>query len=818
MPSRTRKNRSLIAVVLVLVLLMTSLPITVYAAEAEHTVAPICTLNLRASASTSAAVLKTLDEGVSMTLLEDSADGWAHITGGGYTGYASTAYLTTPAGSDVIMTASVDETLNLRSGPGTSYSVNTVIPKDAVVDVIDNTDYDWAVVAYGDYSGYVSKEFITVRLTIPTGSNNTAKSIAGNTTTASGHRSASFSGLPDSGTASTDTPPKMMLDTHILTLDINGVYQLKAMDGSGAALSTGVTYSSSDTNVASVSTSGRITGLSGGTATITARDTATGMKADCSLTVTSKILPTQAPTEAPTEPPTTVAETLSLSASAATVYTGCYYQLIATSNSTVSWSSSNTSIATVSSDGIVTALAKGSVTITASTSTKSASCKLTIISGSSVSLSHSSVSVTAGKTFLARCYTDSITWTSSNTAVATVNNGYILGKKAGKSVVTVSTSSGAATILVTVKAAAPIRFAYTSPNCAVKNQTVNLIAITDTARSAVRFLVTVDSETRIVDATSYKKDGSTYVWTGSTSFSAAGTYSVAAYSKYNGKWYTCTDGSTTAFVTNSTDLKTTVCAERRASDEVIALMANFEGYISSIYDDPITGDPTVGYGRVIFCGDQFYNAMTKNEAFAYLVQTVNNDGYASRVNSLLVGNGVKFNQQQFDAFVCLVYNTGTGVLTGDTELQRAILNCADGSTGKTTYYINGSYVRIRKGPGTNYDIIKELDYNTTVTILSTANSAWYQVKLADGTIGYVSSDYISRRTTGGTLDLNYVDRQTLINKFCAYHHAAGECIWGLLYRRVDEMEMFFYNDYERNYGIYNYPISYTCATNPSYHT
>lgn len=210
--------------------------------------------------------------------------------------------------------------------------------------------------------------------------------------------------------------------------------------------------------------------------------------------------------------------------------------------------------------------------------------------------------------------------------------------------------------------------------------------------------------------------------------------------------------------------------------------------------------------------------MTKNEAFAYLVQTVNNDGYSSSVNSFLVGNGVKFNQQQFDALVCLVYNTGSGILSGDTDLRDALLNCATGSGGTTVYYINGSYVRIRKGPGTDYDIIDELDYNTTLTILSTKNAAWYQVKLADGTTGYVSSDYISKRTAGSVLDLNYVNRQNLINKLCMYHHAGGGCVYGLLYRRVDEMEMFLYGDYERNYGIYNYDIEFTCTKNKSFHT
>ena len=374
-------------------------------------------------------------------------------------------------------------------------------------------------------------------------------------------------------------------------------------------------------------------------------------------------------------------------------------------------------------------------------------------------------------------------------------------------------------MVVTVTSAAPIRFAYTSPNCAQKNGTVTLIAITDNKRSAVKFDVTVGSTTKTINATSKTADGSNCIWKGTTSFSSAGTYSVKAYSKTSStaNWLTCTDASTTAFVTSTTDKTTTICANRRASDEIINLIANYEGFISSVYADPLTGDPTLGYGRVVYSGQQFYNALTKTEAYAYLVQTVNNDGYATKVNSFLVNNGVKFNQQHFDALVCFVYNTGTGVLTNDSELKNAILDCSSGQAGTTTYYISGSAVRIRKGPGTDYDIIRELDYGTTLKVLEKTTSSWYYVQLSDGTKGYVITDYIASKVSSGSLDLNYVKKQNLINKFCQYHHAGG-CIYGLLYRRVDEMEVFFYNDYDRNYGNYKYSISFTCANNSSFHT
>ncbi|MDO4748752.1 MAG: SH3 domain-containing protein, partial [Eubacteriales bacterium] len=295
----------------------------------------------------------------------------------------------------------------------------------------------------------------------------------------------------------------------------------------------------------------------------------------------------------------------------------------------------------------------------------------------------------------------------------------------------------------------------------------------------------------------------------------AGTFNVKAYAKKGTSWSTCDDGKTSVFVTSTTDDATTICAKRRASDGLIKMIATFEGYLPTVYDDPLTGDPTLGYGKLVFVGEQFYNNLSKEEAYAYLSQAVNNDGYTSKVNSFLIDNKVRFNQQQFDALVCFVYNVGTGVLSNDDELESALLNCDSGSGSTKTYYINGSYVRIRKGPGTSYDIIDELDYGTELTILEKYSTSWYYVQLKDGTKGYVATDYISSKTASGDLDLDFVKKQNLINKFCQYHHANG-CIRGLLNRRLDEMEIFFFKDYDVDYGANNYGIKFSCANNPSF--
>ncbi len=833
-----------VSVTLALCMVLTSVVFVSFDADAQgtNTLTTTTALNMRSSASTSSQKVTTIPQNATVTLLENSSNGWAKVSYSSYTGYCSTLYLDKPSSSTVTMQGITTSAVNLRDAKDTSSNVLAVVPDNTTVSLVDNSDEEWAKVTYSGKSGYISKDYLTVIFTYPF-DDETQPPQQGEFT----YPDPDYSKVPHwydySYTYkklgySDPLYSNLMISSDTLSLDINDTHKLTAFISYSIPVMEYVDFKSDNTNVAKVSQNGVVTAVSSGSAKITATDMITGHTAVCMVTVSSTVKPTQPSTQPPTKPtqpstpkpietqtvpPTQTptkpqSETLSISATSGTIYVGNQFLVKATSNSTVTWSTSDSKVATVS-NGLVTALSKGTVKITAKTSTKSATCTITVKeSTTSVKIAHATATVTAGKTFLTYSSTSSVSWSSSDTSVATVSNGYIYGVSKGQAVITVSNSGGASTMLVTVNEPAPIRFAYTSPNCAPKNSTVTLVAITDANRSEVKFEVTVGSTKKTVKATSKSADGKNYIWKGTTSFSSAGTYDVKAYSKKGDSWSTCADASTTAFVTDSTDKNTTVCAKRRASDEIINLIANYEGFISSVYADPLTGDPTLGYGRVVYSGQQFYNNLSKTEAYAYLVQTVNNDGYASKVNSFLVNNAVKFNQQQFDALVCFVYNTGTGVLSNDTELKNALLDCDSGSsTSKTIYYINGSSVRIRKGAGTSYDIIKELDYGTELTILEKTSSSWYYVQLNDGTKGYVATDYISSRTSSGSLDLNFVNKQNLINKFCQYHHANG-CIYGLLYRRVDEMEVFFYNDYSRNYGTYQYAIKFTCASNPGFHT
>lgn len=515
--------------------------------------------------------------------------------------------------------------------------------------------------------------------------------------------------------------------------------------------------------------------------------------------------------------------TLTLSASSQTIYVGNKFAITAKGADSVSWTSSNSSVASVDSNGVVTAKKSGSATIKATSGKKTASCTITVKSGNSINISATSVDIPSKKSVILKSTTAGVQWKSSDTSIATVKNGIVDTKAGGYVTISAYNSYGAATCLVKVGEPDNVKFTYVSPNSPTLNSTVNFKAITDKNRDSVRFIVSNGSTSYTVYANKKEADGDNYIWTASKKLDKAGKWTVKAYSKHkNSDEFLTTEnsGTTDALVSTLSSNKTTICEERRASDEIIDIIANYEGFLSTVTPDSITGEPTLGYGKVVFTNEQFYHNLSKIEAYAYLTQTVNKGGYTTRANKFLLDNGIKFNQQQFDALVCFLYNNGIYTLTNDSELQYALLNTGSGVTTSTikagaSGYVNSSYVNLRSGAGTGYSVVKCMSYDTKFTFVDGKlyNSDWYKIKLSDGTTGYVYRTYASSSVVSSGRDLNAVDKQYFLNKFLQYHHSSGSCYKGLLYRRIDEAEIFFYGDYKRD-GEYNkYNFNFTCQKN-----
>ena len=209
-----------------------------------------------------------------------------------------------------------------------------------------------------------------------------------------------------------------------------------------------VTWSTSDASVATV-TGGKVKALKPGNVTITA---AAGEKsAQCAVTVQAKVIPVTSVTLDKT--------TLTLTEGDETTLTATVKPDDAT-DKTVTWSTSDASVATVT-DGKVKALKAGTATITAKAGDKTATCAVTVqakvIPVTSMWLDKSELELTEGDeavltaTVMPENATDkTVTWTSSNTSVATVTNGKVKAVKAGTATITAKAGDKSAKCTVTV--------------------------------------------------------------------------------------------------------------------------------------------------------------------------------------------------------------------------------------------------------------------------------------------------------------------------------------------------------------------------------
>ena len=232
-------------------------------------------------------------------------------------------------------------------------------------------------------------------------------------------------------------------------------------DANGNAL-TGrtITWTSGNTSVATVSSSGLVSGLAAGSATITA--TSEGKSGTAAITVTAVTVPVATVTVSPASASVPAGQTTQLTAtpkdSSGNTLTG----------RTIAWASSNTSVATVSSSGLVRGVVAGSATITATSEGKSGSSAITVtaVPVASVTVSPASATVFVSQTLqLSATPKDAngntltgrtITWGSSNNAVATVSSsGLVSGVTAGSATITATSETKSGTAAITVSTPLP---------------------------------------------------------------------------------------------------------------------------------------------------------------------------------------------------------------------------------------------------------------------------------------------------------------------------------------------------------------------------
>lgn len=230
-------------------------------------------------------------------------------------------------------------------------------------------------------------------------------------------------------------------------IEIGQTLQLNATVSPSTATRKDITWSSSKSSVASVSSSGLVSAVSEGTTTITAA--ADGKKGECTVSVVKKAI--------------AVSE-VKLDKSELTLFEGDEETLTASvspedaTDKTITWTSSDKSIVSVES-GKVKAVKKGEATITAKAGDKTAEAKVVVLAPvSGITLNKNRLDLIIGETeTLTATITpadadpkEPITWTTSDETIATVDGGKVTAVKEGEATITASSDGKSATCIVKV--------------------------------------------------------------------------------------------------------------------------------------------------------------------------------------------------------------------------------------------------------------------------------------------------------------------------------------------------------------------------------
>ena len=237
------------------------------------------------------------------------------------------------------------------------------------------------------------------------------------------------------------------LDRTYLEMHAGGTYRLTATISPSDATDKSVSWASSNPSAAAVDQDGNVKAVSAGSATITVTTHDGSKTASCSVSVFSDSIP---------------AKGIKLNRASASLYEGGSIQLIATltpsdSTDAVAWKSSNANVATVDQSGNVTAVSKGTATITASSGGGFvvASCMVTVSQAdkhvTGISLSKDTLSMGIGDKavltatlYPADASLREVDWSSDNSSVATVDqDGNVRAVSPGKAKITAISVDGA---------------------------------------------------------------------------------------------------------------------------------------------------------------------------------------------------------------------------------------------------------------------------------------------------------------------------------------------------------------------------------------
>lgn len=252
------------------------------------------------------------------------------------------------------------------------------------------------------------------------------------------------------------------LDKTDASIQVGETCTLTASISPSDAADKSIRWTSSNSNVATVDANGAVTGISAGTAQITAA-ASNGVSAVCTVTVTAAPQTTQ-PGETESTKPTVSFNAKSIKLQVKKSTKALKASGLIQGDQIKSWKSSKKSVVSVNKKGTLTAKKTGTAVITVTTKLgATAKCRVTVVKNpvktKKITLGVKKLTLKKGASYKINVTrkpitaTDQLTFRTSNKKVARVNaKGRITAKKKGKATITVRTANGKkATLKVTVK-------------------------------------------------------------------------------------------------------------------------------------------------------------------------------------------------------------------------------------------------------------------------------------------------------------------------------------------------------------------------------
>lgn len=145
--------------------------------------------------------------------------------------------------------------------------------------------------------------------------------------------------------------------------------------------------------------------------------------------------------------------------------------------------------------------------------------------------------------------------------------------------------------------------------------------------------------------------------------------------------------------------------------------------------------------------------------FDSLAKAITTPQEKANYNALLSAAGISIPDVSFQMVNGVLTVTGTVTDGATAEAAVAALKKAPGVTDVKNYLevedltsrrimmkvvTKSSNLNIRKGPGTNFDIIGKAAHLSQVQLIKKMYNGWYYIKSENGTEGFCSTDYLAQ--------------------------------------------------------------------------